>query len=281
MQYAYDILLKVRFKHSYFSANVFSGFSVVPTKECRTLMHNTGLIFKPSPTSFSILYESSNGAVSKSRANVVKTKDVLSFIVTLNDPFLFNYTEQIGAGISDSVFVFTNILPDGKSFRTSGLLHNNDFVSQQDSVALSNLPDKYFNKPFGIINIGLHENVEDELSISFSARSAYWSYFLVNTHLLNLNNPGIISQTGDVTFSDPTQVDLPTGSKALLIKSLSAIVMKEIQPAYFQLIDRNRKGDTKHKVIISALPVPSVNTISNVTKRVDKEATESYVEVFL
>ena len=107
-----------------------------------------------------------------------------------------------------------------------------------------------------IIN-NLNSSVKNEYEIRFDARSTRWQYYIIYASNIHYDTISIKGSSG-IEFSDPIEVSLPNGDKALLMTSTSLIPLSNIPKFKFDLINSKTDGTT----IFSGLPNPDPNALS-------------------
>lgn len=260
MNFKYEVLFTVSFRHNYFKGNKFSGFKVTPAGETSQVMLNHGLIFKTFGDHFVILYDTFEGASKRDRDSVLADGIPLAFRLDILDHALYNYTEGLPQAIGDTVCFFSNRAANRNS---KVLLHHGDFVSAEDFVDITVIEDKYFSRPFGHVEIRVtEEGLEKNMEIQFAARNVFWQYILVTDHLKNLNAPAIINKNDGSIFKGPEIVQLPESTTGIAFQSAAPIALSSVPNRSFQLAEHYENGSERYKVIIDTLPNPHINNIS-------------------
>ena len=108
-----------------------------------------------------------------------------------------------------------------------------------------------------------------EYSIKMKARSTHWFYYILNRSRIKLNSPVITNYQG-LEFSDPEEVTLSGGEKALRFTSgdnefqfqeTSEIKMNFVNYPNNQAATTDGSGNSKGRTLIKGLPVSSINRI--------------------
>jgi hypothetical protein len=266
MNFGFEKLFQVNFRHSYFNNGTPNCFKVSPTKETNLILLNNSLLFKEKETGFIIAFESHNNSNVRSRDSIMKLDEILKFTVSLNDPFFFNYTEVVAGNLSNSVFHFHNF-DDNKS-----LLHTLDFAESNDLVDKETVASEMFIKPFAIIQIQLSKVNTEEYFIQYKEKSSYWRYLFVSEHLKTISVPAVLNS--EVQFSEPSELVLPNGKIAIAFESLEPIPLKQRSSRQFQLVENFDRLTSKGKTVIKHLPHPDVNIISKLSSGGNKEYSE-------
>jgi len=260
MRYDFDILTQVQFNHSYFSGSVFNGFDVNVFDSTKRTLNNMSLMYKPFKGGFYILYDKNFANKPRSREDVLTEKLMFEFTLELKDPFFYNYTDSLPAGIEGSIYHFHNSL--NVSPGVPNPLHEAQFVSEKDLVNLSDNRHHFLKKPFAKVNILVHPQLETQYYIGFAARQTYWRYILMNDYLHHLSNPAIINETDDNVFSPQFDVQLPDAKKAYGFVSADKLTLSQNPSATYRLVENFQKGEASHKEVIRALPIPDVRYTS-------------------
>ena len=207
MNFKYDILFTVNFRHAYFKGGNFNGLNVVPLSETTLVMRNYGLIFKSFPDHFTVMYDTEFAGTARSREMILQEDITMNFRLNLTDFALYNYTGNLPSAINNAIFYFSNVAEDG-SFK-KGTLHQEDFVSTKDFIDAAATKDRYFSLPFGHVDLRFHQQLEKNMEIKFAARSVYWQYILLAGHMKDLNAPAIFNKSTRRVFKGPEIVYLP------------------------------------------------------------------------
>jgi len=259
MQSVYRILFKINFNHSYFTDGVFNAVGVSFTDAAKKTIDNLGLIVKPFKGGFYILYDENFAGSIRKREDLLTGDVTLPFTLTLNDPLFYNYTADVPAQFSQSIYYFSNTQkPD------NGRLHTGDYVSAQDVYALADIKQQFFVKPFARLDVELHADAVTDYTINFKARSTYWRYILMSDHLQDLTSPAIIDADSSSTFSEILDINLPDNKAAKAFTSGSELQLSQRPLKTFQLAENYQKGSSKYKVVIRALPQPNITAISSI-----------------
>jgi len=271
----YEILTQVEFKHRYFLNNKLECFTVQPDNNTNAFFLKSGLIFKAFNTGFKLLFASFQNGEKKDRSSVLEDF-VLRFQITLNDPYFFNYTD-CGAKKWDSGFYHFNNFGEEKERFSSINLHNEEFVSNADTVDESTFGQKFLRKPFGIVELQLRYDLQTAYVVHFREIESYWRYIIVGDHFKNLAQLAIIGK--DVAFEGPGNITLPDNREGISFVSLSPIGHKQRPDEYFKLVDHYTEEESAYTILIKALPVPDTKHISSITA--NKNDNKYYSEIFI
>jgi hypothetical protein len=266
-------LATVEFRHGYFGSHVNTPLSASPTSASIRAMTNHGLWWKGGPGGFSLSYDSCHAGGNRTKEAVLTEAVVLRFLLRLEDPYFYNYTEGPAPAAGQSILYFYN-RPG------STLLHAGAQVSGSDlfgiaspgrpagkRIPLGNLVDRPFDQPFAILGLRLQPGMAETYSIEFPARSSIWHYILVGSHLQDLQSPAVINSVTKEPFRGPASIRLTDGRPALSFVSPKPIGCSEWPGAVCMLVEGWDGGTGKHKVVVPALPVPDVRIISRAVKK--------------
>lgn len=270
MRQTFEILTAVYYRHTYFHNGLFSALKVSIPPWSAAQMQRNGILLKPILNGFQILREQKTGQ-KRSRDALSDDITAIRFHLDLHDPLFYNYTAGNYSSIRDHVFYFSN----ENSF-PPGLLHPDEVVNEQDLIPVNIFPHPFFVKPFGVIVLQLHQDIQPEYNVRFSARALHWRYVLMSDSLRKLIAPGIIDTNGQVSFTGPKEVLLPDNSTAQTFTSEHPVSLQQNNSNKFQLIDKPTPD--KKKIIIPVLPGAAAADISAGTNRED---TAEYKEIFL
>ena len=284
MDFKYEKLFTVSFRHNYYASNVYRKLRVVIPPDTAQILNNQGLICKIYEDRIIILFDAIFCNSKRTREDVLGTGLQLIFILNQDDPYFFNYTDVEGTNISAGLFIFQNYKTNTVEQRA--LLHNETFVSAKDFVILperntgtayplhkdkreSILPIEkeiedhfYFSKYFGKISITLEPELENELSINFNRQSTFWRYILASAYLSRVPHPSIIHKATKEPFEGPFEIILPDKKKTIYFQSTQAIKLTETGNRSFQLVENYNQPNIKQKIVIPVLSNPSINVIS-------------------
>jgi len=294
MESRYELLVSVGYKHGYFSGRKFDRISTEPTHATRETLIRNGLLFNLSPTGFRILFDTRWGGSTRERKDVLKDKPDLLFQLTLTDPDFYHYTAMDPGNITRSFVYLSNVSIEGEQHPSAGLLHSGEFVTENDSVCFGKLPQHFFGKPFGWLQLAVDLQLKDAYEALWPGRSVYWNYIVVSRHLRELNKPAIIdSVTKQQAFSGPEPILLPDNRPALSFVSGIPIPFQAAEKKVFQLVENFEKDSGRYKVVLSALPRADTRIISAAIDRKSepgkedagaieiKKTKEYYSEIFI
>jgi len=261
MSTRYHILFTIRCFHNYYENNLYNKFAAYANPATQKTLLQNGLVFKRYPEKIMVFYDENfwgrQPAQPVKRKDILKKKLNLVFYLYTDDHDLLNYTDCNVDDIQSSVFKFTN---------TGGeaALHKESFVSNKDLEPVNSKDEYYFNKPFGIINITTVSNMPEELSISFNQKATYWRYILVSGNVVNLPNPAIINQATKTALPKGNPVTYGENKADLVFISDILMPFSEKSSSLLQLVENFEQGKENYKIVVPALPNPSINFISKV-----------------
>jgi len=255
----FSTLTKVNFNHSYFADGVLNALAVNVSDAASRQMNNNGLFLKPFKGGFYLLYDENFGGTTRTRESVLSEKLTLQLTLTLKDSLFFNYTADVPEQLSKSIYYFSN-----QTVSQTGLLHAGDFVSAKDIVAVTDVDQQFFVKPFAILELALTPDLQSDCFIRFQSRSTYWRYILMSGHLQQLNSAAIIDGDGGSAFGESLNVTLPGNKQVKAFVSGSQMQLSQQPVKTFQLAENYQEGSLKYKVVIRALPQPDISAISNI-----------------
>jgi hypothetical protein len=107
-----------------------------------------------------------------------------------------------------------------------------------------------------------------QFTISYTARTTQWQYFIVNNSAVQLQNP-LISGKTDISFTGPENVTIETGEQAMLFTSgENRIPLAEVPKYKFNLVNKPASGGgqaaSSSQVIFRGLPNPDPIRIGTV-----------------
>jgi hypothetical protein len=166
------------------------------------------------------------------------------------------------------------------SVADKGMLHKDRFAGQADIRSIHDIADEYFIKPFGIVCIHIHKELENSFEIAFAGISTYWCYVLTQDYLQELVNPAIIHKETKQVFSGPEPILLPNNKMAMAFFSPEPIPVREYQKACYQLVENYTGSAQRYKVVLPSLPYPNKNHISKL-KSVSESKGKNFSYIFI
>jgi hypothetical protein len=266
----YEILTAVFYRHTFSPGPGYEGISVSVPAHTAKRMSQHSLLVKPVRDGFLLLHNT------KARDVLLKEKIRLVFDLALKDALFYNYTQLSAGNIAGSFFRFNN----EQERASADALHREAFVNEEDFRPLSDLPEKYFVKPFGQITLLLDEQLLSSYYIRFPARATRWCYFLMADDLKALSHPAILGTNGNGYFDAPVTVTLPDNTKAPVLISKTPVPLGGAAMHAFQLVDYTDAAAGRYKVIMPSLPAPDVSRVSNAGAALYEQGN-NYSEIFL
>lgn len=274
----YDIAFSIYFKHDFFADGKLRCLTAQPTTETAHFLRDHGGLVKILPDGLHVLYDSLFLGEKRSRAEFLESGITLKFSIQNTDTEFFNYTTDFNTDISSTYFLFKNNY--GSATAKKEKLHRDDFVGKDDITTTSSGEDFFFEKPFGLINIQLHKELEQTLSISFTSNSTYWCYIINTGYLQELTQPAIIDKETKQVFNGPEEIQLNEKEIGLAFFSTAPIAHMQRPNAIFQLVEEYEAEARTYKVILPALPRPSINHISSI-KNITEQKKEKFSFIFI
>ena len=313
-----ETLVATQYRHGYFKNQLCPCLSVRPAGGGLREMINHGLMIRPGPGGFELLYDARHAGNQRTRVDILELDIVIRLLLRLDDPDFYNYTAPSPADIGKQVFYFYN-RPH------SSFLHADEQVSADDlfffdrrridnppgafgprpgdsdlpgdkwilkspgkEIVLENTEGRTFEKPFAILDLLLQPGLEENYQIAFQPPSTWWNYILVSDHLKELNNPAIINTGTKENFAGPSTIRLRDDRAGLSFVSPAPIGLKEDPAATCMLVENFDPATGKYKVVLPTLPGPDTRIVSGARGKPatrDKPATPDsptfFSEIFL
>jgi hypothetical protein len=226
-----------------------------------------GLLFRADGDGFRLLFDTLWGGGARERNDLLREGLSLLFQLTLNDPDFYYYTDLGEGDLTRSYFYVSNVSPAGEERpgpEGSGLLHDGDFVTDEDRVWFGKLPRHFTGQPFGWIQLVLDPKLKDTYEARWPVRSVYWNYIVVSSHLQELKKPAILDPVTKQVFAGPTPIFLPDNRRALSFVSETPISFLAAEKQLFQLVKNFDEVSGEYKVVLSALPRADPSILSDV-----------------
>lgn len=284
MESRYELLVSVVYRHEFFPNRKFDKLSTEPTSSTREALTKNGLLFRCSPDGFRIFFDTRWAGGVRERETLLQEAQDLLFLLTLHDADFYHYTDLDPGDITRSFFYLSNESPGGGERVKPELLHEGDFVTENDRVYFSKLPQHFFGKPFGWLQLTLNAKLTEVYEARWPVRSVYWKYIVVSQHLKELNKPAIIDPVTKQVFAGPEPILLPDNRSALSFVSETPISFLTAEKQLFQLVENFEEESGRYKVVLSALPHADPRILSDVRDAKDrkaKKATAYFSEIFI
>jgi hypothetical protein len=277
MNYRFETLVSVFFKHNYFSNQLFGGFIIEPSDRSSRELLNHGLMLKPFNGGFHILFDVNFAGGSRERSDVLRDAILCEMVLRLTDKGFYNYTELEDADINSGMFYFHNTFKSSANLKKS--LHSDPYVGSKDVLPLTGFEERYFSKPFGKLDLKLAAGLEESYTVTFKAKETYWRYILISDDLRSLNSPAILDSLSAESFEGPETLPVK-GRDALAFRSRKPISFSQRAKNVFQLVDNYDAESGRYKVVMRALPSADPNHISLIESNPPK-STLNYSEIFI
>jgi len=278
MQQQYEIAFSIFFRHEFFSDGHLKCLRVKPSGETEDILKKAGAVMHVFQYGIHVLYESFFAGKKRSRTAFLEDAWELTFLVENTDPDFFSYTAVADMDISANYFYFQNDTSSTGS--NKGRLHKGTFADRDNIRPVNDTAREYFIKPFGVVSILMHRELEDSFEIAFAGATTYWCYVLTQDYLQELVSPAIIHKDTRQVFSGPESIRLPDNSMAVAFFSDEPIALKEYPKAYYQLVENYNTSTQRYRVVLPALPYPNRSHIS-LLKSVSESKARNYSYIFI
>lgn len=278
MQVSYELLTNVVFQHQYFKNQRLTCLKVKPSVECERLLINNGLVFKDLRDGFAIFYQAESNREVQRRESLNGNHILLRFYIILNDSNFYNYTDSGIESLHNSHYYFHNI-PEKREDRSKlEYLHQEEYVTKADVITPYSDSGDIICKPFAVVDILIHHELQSKHVISFKQKKSHWRYILMGDHFLELHNPGVI---GDgAIFNGPFTRLLPNQREVVCFESQEPISLYQISKHHFQLVENDEGIDSGYRVVVRRLPPPDVTSISTIKDKSEQVKTE-FSEIYI
>lgn len=278
MQQQYEIAFSIFFRHEFFLSGDLKCLTVKPSGKTADILKRAGAIMHVFQNGVHVLYESYIAGRKRSRTEFLEEGWTLTFLLENTDPNFFNYTSAFDMDLICNYFHFENDASSPASDK--GLLHKDRFAGQDDIRSIYDIASEYFIKPFGMVRILVHKEMENSFEIAFAGISTYWCYVLTQDYLQELVSPAIIHKETKQAFSGPEPIQLPNDKTAMAFFSQEPIPVREYQKACYQLVENYNALTQRFKVVLPSLPYPNRNYISKL-KSVSDSKGKNYSYIFI
>lgn len=278
MQQQYEIAFSIFFRHEFFLDGDLKCLTVKPSGKTADILKRAGAIMHVFQNGIHVLYESYTAGRKRSRAEFLEDGWELTFLLENTDPSFFNYTSAFDMDLICNYFYFEN--DTNSADADKGLLHKYRFAGQDNIRSIHDIASEYFVKPFGIVRILVHKELENSFEIAFAGISAHWCYVLTQDYLQELVNPAIIHKETKQVFNGPEPILLPNNKTGMAFFSPEPIRVREYQKACYQLVENYNASTQRYKVVLPSLPNPNRNHIS-MLKSVSESKGKNYSYIFI
>jgi hypothetical protein len=131
MKQAYTHILTFLFKHRYFRNHLFQPTDVACTESSTRLLTNLGIIIKPFAGGFNLL------ASDPELLDSINEGESIQLHLNCNDPLYINYTELPLYRPNDKLIYFNNLSAISDPGNERFLLHEKEFVGENEVVQLT------------------------------------------------------------------------------------------------------------------------------------------------
>jgi hypothetical protein len=264
---SFEKLVTIVFEHDYFSQQGLTALDVTVLPDSRQSMLNYGLVFKRLGNGFSILYDTVFAGRQRAKDSLLQENIRLSFSLALNDAHFYNYTGLSLADIAQSIFYFRNDRPLPADNQHRQALHAGEWVSEKDLRAVTQFKKQPFIKPFGWLDLELHQPLPAIYYVRFPVKQTFWQYIVVSDHLQGLDKLAVMDAQAKEVFKGPETITLPDNRRALSFISPAPIPLSQADNKIFQLVENYDPDTGKGKVVQAALPWPDMQVISSATSK--------------
>ncbi|MCR1024528.1 hypothetical protein NQT66_06880 [Cellulophaga baltica] len=123
LQVKYSELFSVQIKQPFYENGVVGStvivptldYNIIPTTNCKAILQRLDLIMKSNPTKGGFtVWSRTNGMSGANELLYFKPKpsDLLTFVISLSNPYFLNYNSLATAPPSDRIYYFNNQVPD-------------------------------------------------------------------------------------------------------------------------------------------------------------------------
>lgn len=270
-------LTTISITHGYFAGNIPTVLVLEPDEATRHDMLRLGLMSRIQGNRLIIFYDAVFAGTPRTREQVLANTLQLRFTMQCTDPNFFGYTSVPDLKpISNYLFLFTNQPIGTQNYRDS--LQANQYAGANELMALADMDQTFFSKPFGQVRVHLHAGLAEQLPISFQVNETYWRYVLTSPHLKELISPAIIHAETREAFIGPENLLLPDNREALVFRSAVPIPITALPNKNLQLVEHYEPETGKGRVVIGVMPNPAPGSYSMLGTH---EEGKKYSEVFL
>ncbi len=131
MQQPFNHILTILFKHQYFSDKQFQSINITYERETSKLVRNLNIVIKSFPGGVHLL------ATDPELLNSPDESEPIRLLLNCKDGTFINYTELPLYNPGANLLYFNNLSPNTKTENDSLLLHENEFVSQNEVVSVN------------------------------------------------------------------------------------------------------------------------------------------------
>ncbi len=268
----YQTLFSITVEHDYFQGGACNSLEFIPTEKTTVLCENAGMLCKNKAAGMQVIYDKDRLEALQMYAR--DPREVLSFDFKIysRDSDFRSYTEPFAAA-SDGLLYFDNLTTSGSkawalsaSDQVSGLDFKQFDASELKPVLSPKdrlLPPVFTLRIFSSNKQGslLAQWLDPEpvlYLIRFASRQRYWKYYLLGRLMQQRESKNpylVVDADRQVEFEAMGEEQLSDQRRAYTFRSKRRLPLHEQYPYRFQLIQRERNGET---VVIDSLPVASI-----------------------
>ena len=250
----FQIAFNVDVSHSYFEHNICNCLRYSHGPVTRALARRFDLRIRKRVSGFGF-YINTRASLSSflQYAAVATGQTYFDFEISASNPAFSFFTESPAGWLGRLVYD-----------SNSGLnIHSGNIVQLvPEHVAGANAPN------VGLLRVHFADMINNgsmQFTISYSARTTQWQYFIINSSAVQLQNPSVSGKTG-ISFTGPENVTMETGQQAILFTSGEKLLPLAEVPKYkFNLVNNSASNGgqpaSSTQVIFRGLPNPDPERI--------------------
>ncbi len=266
----FQSIFTVQVWHSYFSDGACKGLQFIPSHLTKELVNRYGFLYRKVVNGFE-WYANSTTPLPDYLNSITKAtgQNFFEFDIITNSQLFYTYTDinQNWKG----QFLYSSKLTVPKEEKNTLQLTP---TLKEGSTTILGKVILFFDD----LTASIQNSKPVPYSIQFDARATQWQYYIISRNAKAENNLEIKGKT-DMTFSNPQEVTIASGEKALLFTSTSPIILQE-KPSYkFDLVSTG-STNTKlsNKVIYKGLPNPDPRNVATI-QNINQLASPMYVYI--
>jgi hypothetical protein len=261
----FEIFFTVEIRHAYFDNRLCSPLKLNPVNETRTLMDNTGMLFKPEGGRIVVFYDTTRLDTMKMYMDDPFDPFCFYFTGQISDHVFFNYTENIEGPPETALFMNTRSgNPEPCCLTRTSHVSIKDHTAASDPVLATAMTGS-IKRLSPLCIIGLFPDPDAGILFSkqgqvlgqtfyatFPTRKTRWKYLI-------LGKPDpvqVVDRDQKIRFEKTEPPDLPVNSPAQAFISDQPIPLSQNCRTNFAL-----KDEMSGALIIKRLPPASPNTL--------------------
>ena len=281
----YHRLFSFNYQHEYFLHTGSVSMRCVPSRATSKLLHNMGVIMRPSKSACLFLYDAGNHSSMENLFRLFNNEEMFFFLYPDDSESFFNYTANLRVTkrivdkdtdkdtvIESCGFIFSTTnkskiegdvvnLEYGKSIIINKKIEDHKYLIssklEQDELSIKIIKEyqSISNGYFPIITrintndlIGLSEDLK--FQINFKSIFTYYKYYVCEYK--NIKSLNLIDVGDEIEFIRSEEI-LENGMHAHVFTSLKPIKTLYENKYHFRLIE---SSDVSKKVIIDYVPLP-------------------------